>query len=129
MPTMGWVRRHNRLGARLALAALALQMALAFGHVHFDRLERAALAVAGAPHGHSVIVQASRQGPPQTLADDDDYCAICASISLASNSFIALAPQLPLPDDFTRAVHDYGIAFGFIAPQRVPFQSRAPPAA
>jgi hypothetical protein len=125
---MGWVRCHNRFGAWLALSALALQIVLAFGHVHFDRIERAALAVAGTVHGTSVAVQASRQGP--TLpSDDDDYCAICASISLASNSFIALAPQLPVPDESARAAHDYADAFGVIAPQRAPFQSRAPPAA
>jgi hypothetical protein len=126
---MGWVRCHNRLGAWLALTALALQVVLAFGHVHFDRIERAALAVAGMPHGSSAIVQASHQGPAQLPADDDDYCAICASISLVSNSFIAVAPPLPLPGDFTRAAHDYADSFGVIAPRRTPFQSRAPPSA
>lgn len=35
---MGWVNRHKRNGALLALAALALQLALSFGHMHRDDL-------------------------------------------------------------------------------------------
>ena len=40
---MGWVRRHRRHGAVLALIALALQIALTFGHVHLRGVARAGL--------------------------------------------------------------------------------------
>ena len=35
---MGWVCRHRRHGAVLALIALALQIVVAFGHVHLHGL-------------------------------------------------------------------------------------------
>ena len=38
---MGWVRRYARFGSWLALAALALQLVLSFGHIHLDGVHRA----------------------------------------------------------------------------------------
>jgi hypothetical protein len=125
---MGWVRCHNRVGAWLALAALALQIVLSFGHVHFDQAERAALAVAATAHG-GTVAQASREAPAQNPADDDDYCAICASIYLASTSIVALPPQLPAPPPFARVALFYSDIFGVSAPRHAAFRSRAPPAA
>jgi len=75
------------------------------------------------------LAQASRQIPAQNPSDDEDYCAICASIYLASASFVAVPPQLPVPAGFSRIEHSFAAAFGAIAPRRVAFQSRAPPAA
>ena len=40
---MSWVCRHKRYGAVLALIALALQIALTFGHVHLRGVARAGL--------------------------------------------------------------------------------------
>ena len=62
---MGWVHCHKRCGAYLALAALALQIALSFGHVHLDGVIRAAprAAIAGT---HSVaLAQNAPQLPAQ----------------------------------------------------------------
>jgi len=124
---MGWIHRHKRYGAGLALAALALQIVLSFGHVHLDRAAQASVAVAATTHGKAVV-QAPQQIPAQNPADDD-YCAICASIYLASSSLVALPPQLPVPAEGGRLEHSYNAAFGVIAPRRFAFQSRAPPAA
>jgi hypothetical protein len=125
---MGWVHCHKRKGAFVALAALALQLVVSFGHVHLDRAAHASVAIAAASHG-TAVAQASPQSPAQNPSDDDDYCAICASIFLASTSFVALPPPLPVPLGFTRIEHAYSAAFGVIPPRRVAFQSRAPPAA
>jgi len=126
---MGWVRCHRQYGACLALAALALQLAVTFGHVHLDRAARAVVPIAAATSHGTAVAQASPQSPAQNPAGDDDYCAICASIFLASTSFVALPPPLPMPLGFERIEHSYRAAFGVIAPRRVAFQSRAPPAA
>ena len=124
---MGWVHCHRRYGAFAALAALALQLVLSFGHVHLHGVNRAAQ-VAVVSHS-GALAQASRQIPAQNPSDDEDYCAICASIYLASASFVAVPPQLPVPAGFSRIEHSFAAAFGAIAPRRVAFQSRAPPAA
>jgi hypothetical protein len=135
---MGWVRCHKRYGGFLALAALALQIVLAFGHVHpvhvhvgkanLDGIGSAAAHRAVAPET-AAVAQSSRQMPAQNPGDDDDYCAICASIYLASTSLISQPPLLPLPVEFERVVRVFDTADGIVATRRVAFQSRAPPTA
>jgi hypothetical protein len=126
---MGWVHRHKRRGAWLAFAALVLQIALSFGHVHLDGIRPVAAHNAIVVPHKAAIADASRQTPAQNPGDDDDYCAICASIYLASTTFISHAPPLPVPLGFERIVHSYASASGSTEPRRVAFRSRAPPAA
>jgi hypothetical protein len=59
----------------------------------------------------------------------DDYCAICAVVSLLGNSFAAAAPSLPLPSASHAIEQLDRVAVIFIAPRRAAFQSRAPPLA
>ncbi len=125
---MGWVHGHKRHGALLALAALALQIVLSFGHVHLDGIRPANAHTTVAVAHNAVVTQAPDQAPAQTPGDDD-YCAICASIYLASTSVISHAPPLPVPLGFHRVEHSYGAARGIAAPRRFAFQSRAPPTA
>jgi hypothetical protein len=117
--------RNKRFASWLALAALALQLVLSFGHVHLDGVRRAAPAptVAGASV-HTLQIPAHEPGD-----DGDDYCAICASIYLAANSFVPQAPQLPVPFASQAIEHFDRDAIVFITPRRAPFQSRAPPLA
>ncbi len=125
---MGWVHGHKRHAALLALAALALQIVLSFGHVHLDGIHPASAHATSAVAHKTAVAQAPRQSPAQNPGDDD-YCAICASIYLASTSVIAHAPPLPVPLGFHRIEHSYGTARDIAAPRRFAFQSRAPPAA
>jgi hypothetical protein len=127
---MGWIHRHKRQGAMLALAALALQIVLAFGHVHLNqrRLTGDSQVAIAAQH-HGALARASSQGPAQSPGDDDDYCAICASIFLASTSFTPAPPALPVPVGFQRIEHSFDNARGLAEPRLFAFQSRAPPPA
>ena len=130
---MEWVRGHQRFGAWLAFVALAFQLVLAFGHVHLGRFAAAGIATTVmaslmAPSQASVA-ELPRQAPAQNPGDDDDYCAICASIHVTSTSFIAHAPLLPVPSGFERIAHSLAVASGTTEPRRVAFRSRAPPAA
>ena len=124
---MGWVHGHKRRGAYFALAALLLQIAVSFGHVDLD-------GIVGSDHltltglHKTVLAKSSNQGPAQAPSDDDGYCPICASIFLASTSFVSQPPPLPVPVGFRRIEHSFGTAFGIIEPRRVAFRSRAPPA-
>ena len=123
---MGWVHRHKHRGAVLALIALALQIALTFGHVHLRGLSGNSHAVAAeqARRAHP-----SQQAPAQNPSHDDDYCAICASIFLASSAFAPAPPQLLVPANFQRVEHSFNAAGTVVELQRLAFQSRAPPAA
>jgi hypothetical protein len=134
----GFVLRSfaRRCGVYLALAALALQLAMSFGHVHrrdivdpnaaYPNLAASKIDVfAGvqAPAKHEVAKQL-----PSGLADDDGACPICLSTLLLSTSFIPDAPRYSPSSEFrdadrvVRHIHD--IVF---ETHRAPFQSRAPP--
>jgi hypothetical protein len=124
---MRWFRANRILGSRLALFALAVQFIVAFGHIHRDDIygfTRAAAAIAApAPDGSQPL-----PGDHPTK-HGDDYCAICAAVSLLGNSFAAAAPTLPLPSA-SHAIEQFDrVVAIFIAPRRTAFQSRAPPTA
>jgi hypothetical protein len=115
----------------LALAALALQMSLAFSHVHlngshhFVNTQRSS--VAASPHGP--LAQASPQTPTPNPVNDDDYCAICASIFLVSTLFTSQPSALQVPVGFERIQHSINNAQVLTKSPRLAFRSRAPPAA
>jgi hypothetical protein len=130
---MGWVRFHRRYGAWPGLAALVLQIALSFGHIHVGNLHVSVAAQASgaiAKSLHLTSAPSPQKSPVQQHpADDDDYCAICASIFLASTSLAAQPPQLPVPLGFERVALSAGFERTIGASRPVYFQSRAPPAA
>jgi hypothetical protein len=124
---MRWFRANKTFCSRLALFALAVQFVLAFGHIHRDDIYgpgRPAAAIAAA------VADGSQPLPANHPAKhSDDYCAICAAVSLLGNSFASTAPTLPLPSA-SYAIEQFDrVAAIFIAPRRAAFQSRAPPAA
>ena len=121
---MGWVWLHRRHGALLALTALVLQILLSFGHVHLHGMAQSALPALT----HSIaLADKNSQTPAQIPADTDDYCAICASIFLASSAFAPAPPQLLVPANFQRVEHCFDAARPLTEPPRLAFRSRAPP--
>jgi hypothetical protein len=127
---MAWFRSRSRLGSYLALFALAVQLALSFGHVHLED---------GAPvAGHAsrllgihltnvataAIDPASQEFP--ALADDD--CPICTLIHLASTLAPATAPALPRLAVFGPVLFAAAVAFDLTEPHyHCPVGARAPP--
>jgi hypothetical protein len=120
---MGWVWLHRRHGALLALIALALQIVVAFGHVHLQNSHATSAA------RRAVLADAKSNVPAQIPADNDDYCAICASIFLASSAFAPPPPQLLVPTNFQRVGHCFNAARSLAESLRLAFRSRAPPVA
>ena len=117
---------NRRFGSWLALAALALQLVVSFGHVHLDGVHRSYPAPALSGSG----AQASQLPAPHPGNDaDDDYCAICATIFLAATTFLPPAPQPPVPSASQTIERFDRVPVVFIASRRAPFQSRAPPLA
>jgi len=127
---MDWFRSRSKLGAYLALFALALQLALTFGHVHLDRAapisaDRFAVATADA----SNAAQVKPTDPTDRHDRADDHCAICTLIHLAGTVVLAAPPSLPLPDISVRVPSEPPLAFDFPSPHRALFAARAPPTA
>jgi hypothetical protein len=119
---MQWFRLNRRWGSYAALLALGLQLVLSFGHLHLDDLS---IGLPGA-------TQAANSGHPGKLPgsvpDADEFCAICAVISMSGSLVIPQPPALV----FAAAHHD--AFFLDLAAVLVPndgrgrFQARAPPA-
>lgn len=127
---MRWFRANRKTGGRLALFALALQFVLSFGHIHREDIYGPAYGPAGKIAAASSLDKSPSHPSNQPSTHGDDYCAVCASISLLSNSFIAAAPQLPLPAAFHVVEHAVDVAAFSVPPRRASaFQSRAPPIA
>lgn len=123
----------RRRGGWLALAALALQLVLSFGHIHASEILGSLGPMAGQGTASAVIV-ADRQHDPsgsQDPADDaaaEGACAICASMALAGTLLLPEPVKLPLPSAVPlKATWSGERRIASTAPFRH-FQSRAPPA-
>jgi Protein of unknown function (DUF2946) len=121
---MGWFRSRSRLGAYLALFALAFQLAVSFAHVHLDHI-RPAAAGARAPLAGEEASAPSSRSDHEDFADD--LCPICSLIHLAGTLVPAETPPVPLPQDFGGLRLKAAVAIDVSASHRVVFQARAPP--
>src|SRR5258707_9192671 len=91
---MRWFRTHIGLGSRLALFALTVQLVLSFGHVHVGKI------APGSSQGSLSLAQApDRDGAPGPKPHNgvDDFCAICATVSLLAGSGLPTAPAVAPP--------------------------------
>jgi hypothetical protein len=105
---------------------MTLQLALSFGHLHLEKFASGS-AIAGVAASKA---PSSQQNPAQHPANEaEDFCAICATIHLASTSFLPDATLLPVPFASRAVEHFDSFTFISVSPQRAAFQSRAPPLA
>jgi hypothetical protein len=118
---MRWFRSHIGLGSRLALFALAVQLALSFAHVHVADLGGPRIAAAS-PAGGS-------DGAPIQKSDGpiDPGCAICALIQLAATATPSAAPALPLLVAPGHSRLQAGEQVVLAASPQLLFRARAPP--
>jgi hypothetical protein len=130
LTTMRWFRSRSRLGAYLALFALAFQLAVSFGHVHLERIapvSAGASALAGAPPAADDLDAPSNPAGREHGADD--LCPICTLIHLAGALVPTEMPSLPLPTVSGRLRLEAVTEFDVTASQGAPFRARAPPIA
>jgi hypothetical protein len=131
---MYWFRSHKLKLASLALLALACHFVLAFGHNHPHPLtskhSNSVYAAVGAAEAARRAILEVPNGPgrsdPGSLGEG--FCAICASISLASAVVISNAPNLPFDVLFIEQLH---LPFVTAPAQLVDvfhFEARGPPA-
>ena len=124
---MRGLRSIRRFGAGLGLFALLLQLTLSFAHIHPDDLLGApALGIADAIAGNAV---ADRDQDRQPAGAPHDDCPICAVMHLAGTIVPPQPPALALPTEFTVAAFAADDFATTVVPRRLPFQTRAPPAA
>jgi hypothetical protein len=98
-------RKHVKRGVRLALFALAVQLALSFGHFHGLALQAAPVSRSGATQSDAADVgndaaEADQQLSPSSRDPDqqpDDNCTICAVVAMANAVLQSPPPLLLLP--------------------------------
>jgi hypothetical protein len=125
---MNWFRSKIRSCARLALFALAFQMAVSFGHMHRDDLGLPPL-----PSSDNAQTASNTAPAPPANPDHhpvpDDYCPICASMQLIATALPSLPPVLLVPEPVRRVWPAETPAQAFSPQVALSFQARAPPTA
>jgi hypothetical protein len=129
---MRWFRSRSRLGAYLALFALAFQLAVSFGHVHLEHFTppsagTGASALAGAQTPAADLNAPSNPAGREGLADD--HCPICTLIHLAGALVPAEMPLLALPTVVGRLRLEVAAEFDLTPAHAALFRARAPPIA
>src|ERR1700722_8296190 len=135
---MKWFRSNIKHGSRLALLALAVQLALSFGHFH-GVAAHAAPAIQSSPALSTADLllttdaAASPSAPQQPGSDHDsgqpsnDPCAICAVMAMASTVLFATPPLLLLPQAVEFLYLTTDAEFIHLDSAHTAFQPRAPP--
>jgi hypothetical protein len=113
---MRLVRDHIGLGSWLALMALALNLALSFGHNH----------ASGGDQRNGVAVAIALSGAPKT-GHHRDPCPICVATAAMGQAFASAAPALPHPVVQLLVDRAAEPVIIFVGQMRAAFQSRAPP--
>jgi hypothetical protein len=124
---MNWFRSNRGRVAWLAFFALACQLVLGFGHVHLGKVG-GSIAWAVAAHdgnGSAVVASAPSHRDPSGLPDD--FCAICANISLAGTLVIPVAPAVVPPNSFVQKLPWSVAAVEPAALDHFLFNARGPP--
>jgi hypothetical protein len=123
---MRWFRTNRRASGTLALCALALQIALAFGHIHLRDF-------AGVRGVSLAQTRATAVDPTpsdrNTGHSSDDYCLICASINLAGTGVPPSHVALILPVESTDTSYRNFCSAFCNRVDRALFHARAPPLA
>jgi hypothetical protein len=122
---MHWFRSKLQLGSRLALFALAVQLALSFGHVHLHNLVPVTPKSATIGSGTALLSQSAPSHNPNGSLDAD--CPICALIQLVASSAPSVAPVLPLPANPGSTGRQASAELALASSPHFLFQARAPP--
>jgi hypothetical protein len=128
---MMWARAFaRRCGVCLALAALMLQLALSFAHVHKHDLAFVSFArvdIVSVGHARSGLKVAERL--PARLVDDEENCPICFSSFLLSSSLLPDASARAHSLEFAAVDRPLGpVSDRVFRSRHSAFLSRGPPA-
>jgi hypothetical protein len=120
---MRWFRDNVRHGSWLALVAIAINLALAFGHVHVaGRVSDRGLIAAAL----GVVDHGKLPGHPDGPLGDD-LCPICLASSAMANAMASAPPAISLQLSVTIVDRPIAPVRLAISQPRAPFQSRGPP--
>lgn len=120
---MRWFRDNVRHGSWLALVAIAINLALSFGHVHVAGKvsDRGLIAAMFGVSDHGKVPGHS-DGPQA-----DDLCPICLASSAIANAMASAPPVILLQRTATVVERPITLVRIAVTQPRAAFQSRGPP--
>src|SRR5262249_27218010 len=110
-------------GARFALVAMALQLALTFGHLHLFVTSPAQLTA------NATITLPDGSSLPTKPRPVDQNCAICTLIQMVGAAALVAAAWLLLPFLFATPAFTTSVEHALAASPPLNFQARGPPIA
>jgi hypothetical protein len=125
---MAWFRTNRGIAAWLAFFALACQLMLTFGHIHVSKFDAGLVAPVAAAQTGDTASDTPPSPPNGPDGQSNDFCAVCANISLASTLIIPLVILFILaPDLFTYSPRWSLAASEPASFRHRPFSARGPP--
>lgn len=91
---MRWLRGRLQQGSWLALLALAINLALSFGHLHLALRDGR---TGGLLRAHATAVQKSGAAGDHDRSRADDLCPICMAAGALGSALASLPPSLEVP--------------------------------
>jgi len=122
---MRWFRSNVRSGAWLALIAMALQLALTFGHLHLRIASTASAQLAA----KATITLPDGSPLPTKPRLVHDNCAVCTLIQMAGVAALVATAWLLLPALFASTRFTIRLEHKLAASPPLHFQARGPPIA
>jgi hypothetical protein len=121
---MKWLRANIGQVTLLALFALAINLALSFGHLHLEDIGR------GQGTSGILISAVSHHGDgqgDQHQGHADDLCPICMAQAALGSGLASSAPALPADLAYVELDPISAPRFGIPRSPRAAFRSRGPP--
>ncbi len=130
---MKWSRSNIRHKAGLALLALAVQLALSFGHNHAFAAQVPTVESATAPSlsaGLNAAAAQATQSPGKRASGQQPAgrCAICTVVAMAGTALFATPPLLMLPEAVEFLYRTTDAEFVHLKSTGAAFRPRTPPA-
>jgi hypothetical protein len=121
---MKWLRANIGQVTSLALFALAINLALSFGHLHLEDID------GGQATSGILLSVISHHGDRQNDKHDghpDDLCPICMAQAALGTGFASSAPALTIDLAYVEVDPISAPELAIPQPPRASFQSRRPP--
>ena len=127
---MGWFRSKRGGVAWLAFFALTCQLLLSFSHIHLGKINGGSATWAAAADGGDIPAAVPPSSPQKNPSElPADFCAICASIGLASALVVPDSPIIIAPSSCIQVL-PWSLAAGEPASfDHLLFDARGPPQA
>jgi hypothetical protein len=130
MQPLRWFRSNNGVGVWLAFFAVACQLVLTFGHVHFAGAGAISMALASAANPAVDGAPAPASQPQRAQGGlAQDFCAVCHNIGLGNTLVLPVPPDPVSPVSVAADLRRLPAVLELASQHHFHFSARGPPRA